>query len=112
MNLNFFLIFLHPSAIQGPAVVLKMRNYMKACSVSLPAKKCFIAQKEKPLNPTTAALGVLYENIDVSKISTAEKALTKTLLWSNRPLAAFLCNFCSFTMPDNWAKRRLGNVLK
>ena len=63
---------------------------MKACSVSLPAKKCFIAQKEKLLNPTTAALGVLYENIDVSKISTAEKALTKTPLWSNRPLAAFL----------------------
>ena len=87
---SFFQIYLHPSAIQGPSVVLKMRKFMKACGVSQPAKKCFIAHSEKWLNPTTAALGALHENIDVSKISTAEKPQTKLLLWSNRPLSAFV----------------------
>ena len=36
---SFFQIYLHPSAVQGPSVVLKMRNFMKACRVSGPAKE-------------------------------------------------------------------------
>jgi len=86
---SFFQIYLHPSAVEGPSVVLKIRNFMKACEVSCPAKKCFITHGAKWLNPTTAALGALDENIDVSKVSTTTTPDTKALLWSHRPLTAF-----------------------
>ena len=87
---SFFQIYLHPSALQGPANVLKMRTFMKACSVSQAAKKCFLDREEKWLNPTTAALGALHASIDESKISTIKTPDTRALLRSNQPLSAFL----------------------
>jgi len=63
---------MHPSALQGPTNVLKRRTFMKACNVSQAAKKCFLDHGEKWWNPTTAALGALHGNIDVSKISTTK----------------------------------------
>ena len=113
---SFFQIYLHSSAVQGPSVVLKMRNFMKACRVSGPAKKCFINHGEKWLNPTTSALGALDENIDLSKISTSCKPDTKTLLWSNCSLAAFL-NATSAASPcmttgrkENWVAYQNNNM--
>ena len=79
----FFHIYLHPSAVHGPSVVLKMRNFMKACRVSGPAKKCFINHGEKWLNPTTSALGSLDENIDLSKISTSHNQTQKLYFGQN-----------------------------
>jgi len=87
---SFFQIYLHPSATQGPAVVLKMRNYKKASSISKPAKESFISHGTKWMKPKTAALGALNANIDVTRISGNKNPNTKALLWSNRPLSAFL----------------------
>ena len=89
MSPQFFEIFLKPSAIDGPRVVLNIRDYLKASSASLPAKKCFIDHAYSWMNPKTAALGVLQADMDISRIA-IRTPNTKELLWSNRPLIAFL----------------------
>jgi len=94
---SFFEIFFHPQAVQGPKVVLKVRDFMRASTVSLPAKNCFIQHAVSWLNPTTAALSVLDSDIDVSHLA-ARSPNTKALLWSDRPLVAFL-NATTATSP-------------
>ena len=113
---SFFQIYLHPSALQSPANVLKIRTFMKACSVSQVAKKCFLDYGENWLNPSTAALGALHASIDVSKISTIKTPDTRALLWSNQPLSAFL-NVTSAALPclttgsrDDWEAFKNSNI--
>ena len=112
---SFFCIYLHPSAIQGPMVYLEIRKYMKACDVSGPAKKCFLDHGVNWLNPKTAALGALHNDIDMSRLSVRQPD-TRALLWSNRPLVAFL-NASSSTSPclttgskEDWMAFRNNNT--
>jgi len=70
--------FARPSqCLRKPAMFLKQQ------------KNVFLIMGEKWLNPTTAALGALHGNIDLSKIFTTKTPGTRALLWSNRPLSAF-----------------------
>ena len=87
--LSFFEICFKPTAIDGPRVVLNIREYLKASSASLPSKKCFIDHAYTWMNPKTAALGVLQADMDIFRIA-IRTPNTKELLRSNRPLKAFL----------------------
>ena len=47
-----------PTAIDGPRVVLNIRDYLKASPVALPVKKCFLHHAYTWMNSKIAALGV------------------------------------------------------
>ena len=84
---SFFEIFFKPIAIEL-RVVLNKQDYLKA-STALPAKKCFIDHASTWMNLKTAAFGVLQADMDISRLAILTPN-TKELLWSNRPLTAFL----------------------
>jgi len=102
-----------------PSVVLKIRNFMKSCEYSSPAKKCFIEHGTKWLNPKTAALSLISDHpspVDVTQMSSISPNIEE-LLWSERPLSAFLTNESS-TFPcltvgsrEDWLSFRNNNIM-
>ena len=59
---SFLTIFLHPSAVQGPKVVLMIRDFMRGCGEeALPAKECFISHATTWMYQKVAALALLDE---------------------------------------------------
>lgn len=117
---SFCNIFLHPSAVQGPKIVVTIRDLMKASGeVALPAKKCFIDHAQKWVCPKTVALCLLEEEapiIDLKRLAAREPNTTQ-LLWSNRPISAFF-NATSATSPcltagepEDWRSFRNNNMV-
>ena len=90
---SFLSIYMQPSAVQGPRVVLKIRDFLKGCGeVALPAKECFLNHAATWLNPKVAALALLDDDapeLNPQRLSVREPDLP-CLLWSNRPITAFL----------------------
>lgn len=90
---SFLTIFLHPSAVQGPKVVLMIRDFMRGCGEeALPAKECFISHAVTWMNPKVAALALLDEDgpsINPQRLSVREPDV-EHLLWTNRPVKSFL----------------------
>ena len=90
---SFLSIYMQPSAVQGPRVVLKIRDFLKGCGeVALPVKECFLNHAATWLNPKVAALALLDDDapeLNPQRLSVREPDLP-CLLWSNRPITAFL----------------------
>ena len=86
-------IYLKPSAVKGPQVVLHIRDYL--CQTDCPrrVRNLFIKHAKTWLVPETAALCLLDEDgpqVDQNKLPMTEPNLEK-LLWSNKPVQKFLC---------------------
>ena len=88
---SFLTIYLNPSAVQGPKVVLKMRDFMKGCGeVALPAKQCFLSHAATWLNPKVAALSLLDDEGPSTHPQRLREPNIDQCLWSNRPITAFM----------------------
>ena len=66
---SFFEIFFKVTTIDGPRVVLNIRDYLKVSPAALLARKCFMHHTYTWMNPKTAALGVLQADMDISRIA-------------------------------------------